>query len=335
VIDQTRVCEGLLFATHRDRCLYIGLWSWQKLQWLKEHPDKWRCLEDVEQEVAQLSSPVAPVITEAGPAEPNGQTSSHNVRKDGGEESDVTLVDTPPGGSSPPCQPECVPATMNENVPSGSTQTELPPGAEAATRETNESETDTTPLEETERKQGRDGRQRKKRKLSAKVLKARQKRMLTVLEYLREYPVLSDAASKAGIHRKTLEYWIKRSEAGDDGYDIESQGVMLRFHQRVEFAIDEAHDRILAVAWEIAKGVVSEKYPDVYIRPPNGKMIRFLLELLRPEEFGKHPKIDVPHKTGVLVIGGPAKKPEKKCPAASIKVRKWKSMSALIRKTKA
>ena len=46
-----------------------------------------------------------------------------------------------------------------------------------------------------------------------------------VLDSLTECPILSHAARKAGIHRKTLEYWIKRSEAGDDGYDIEWQGV--------------------------------------------------------------------------------------------------------------
>ena len=36
---------------------------------------------------------------------------------------------------------------------------------------------------------------------------------------------------KAGIHRKTLEYWLKRSKAGDEGYDIECQGLIWRFHE--------------------------------------------------------------------------------------------------------
>ena len=53
----------------------------------------------------ELSSPVEPVITEAGPAEPNGQTSSHDVRKDGDAEDDVALVDTPADNSSLPYQP--------------------------------------------------------------------------------------------------------------------------------------------------------------------------------------------------------------------------------------
>ena len=162
--------------------------------------------------------------------------------------------------------------------------------------------------------------------------------MRAVLEYLRECPVRSDAARKAGIHRRTLDYWINRSKAGDDGYDIESEGVMVRFHRHVEFAIEEAHDKILEVAWEIAMGELYKKdgceVPHLYVRRPNGKMMRFLLELMYPEKYGKHPKIDIPQKTGVVLIGGTPEKPEKKCPAASIKVRKWKSISAMIRKTK-
>ena len=39
-------------------------------------------------------------------------------------------------------------------------------------------------------------------------------------------------------------------------------------------------------------------------------MLRFLLELLRPDEWGKHRKIEVPHKGGVLVVDYIAKKPE-------------------------
>jgi hypothetical protein len=68
--------------------------------------------------------------------------------------------------------------------------------------------------------------------------------------------------------------------------------------------------------------------------PPNPKMLRFLLELLHPDEWGKHRKIDVPHKGDVLVVGYIAKKPEYST-AASVKARKWKSCSRRIRKAKA
>src|SRR5664279_2659012 len=106
MIDRTRVADGYLFATHGDRCFYLGKSASDRLHWLKENPGNWRSLEDVKQEAARLRPPVeSETNLEAGPAEPNGQTSSHDVRKDGGEESDVTLVDAPAGGRSPPYQP--------------------------------------------------------------------------------------------------------------------------------------------------------------------------------------------------------------------------------------
>jgi len=57
--------------------------------------------------------------------------------------------------------------------------------------------------------------------------------------------------------------------------------------------------------------------------PPDPNILRFILELLHPHEWGKHRKIDVPHKGGILVVGYIAKKPEYST-AASVKARKWK-----------
>ena len=67
-----------------------------------------------------------------------------------------------------------------------------------------------------------------------------------------------------------------------------------------------------------------------------GKMLRFLLEWLRPEKWGKHRKIDVPHNTGVLVVGGiPHDNPKKvnNGTAASVKARKWKAGLRMIQET--
>ena len=151
--------------------------------------------------------------------------------------------------------------------------------------------------------------------------------MRIVLDSLREYPILSIAASKAGIHRKTLEYWIKRSAAGDAGYDLEWEGFEWRFHEHCQTAIEEADDKVLAAAWDMAMDGVIYKTDqflvdlgyqgrDAYLRDENGnpvpetirnanpKMLRFILERLRPEKCGKHRKIDVPHHGGVLVVGG-------------------------------
>jgi hypothetical protein len=58
-----------------------------------------------------------------------------------------------------------------------------------------------------------------------------------------------------------------------------------------------------------------------------------ILEWYRPGTWGKHPKIDAPHEGGVLVIGDVTKKPECNT-AASVKARKWKSGSRMIREEK-
>src|SRR6266566_2255590 len=329
VFDRTRVADGLLFAIHRDRCCYLGQTRREKPQWFKDNLGKWRSLADVEPEVARLPLPVENKTNlVAGPAEPNGQTSFHDVRTEDGKE-DITLVDTPAKGCSLRYQPTSLSLPVPAVVEKGTTKPEPPRRADAATRETKGAKTEATPLGTKGRKQGRGGgRHLKKQELPADVSKAGRKlspeRMRIVLDSLREYPVLSHAARKAGIHRKTLEYWMRRSAAGDDGYDIEWQGEIWRFHEHCESAIGEANGKLLEAAWPIAMGGVIYKIDqslvdlgyqgtDAYlrdengkpvvetIRKPNGKMLRFLLESRCPEKWGKDPKIDVPQKGGVLV----------------------------------
>jgi hypothetical protein len=96
--------------------------------------------------------------------------------------------------------------------------------------ETKEHRTETTPLGAVGPKRGRRrGRQSENQKLPAEVAKAGRmlspERMRIVLDSLTEVPILYHAATKAGIHRKTLEYWPRRSAAGDAGYDNEWQGI--------------------------------------------------------------------------------------------------------------
>ena len=108
--------------------------------------------------------------------------------------------------------------------------------------------------------------------------------------------------------------------------------------------MDEGGDQLKAFAFRVAtgydeiltdKGRVSYKFdpvllslghrgPDAYLKDENGdpvpetvpkcdlKMARWLLERRRPDKYGKDRKMDVrkmdvTHKTGVLVIGGPSK----------------------------
>ena len=161
--------------------------------------------------------------------------------------------------------------------------------------------------------------------------------MRILLDSLAEDAVLINATKKAGIHRRTPEYWLKGSAAGHDGYDVEWRGVMMKFHEHYVSAMDEGGD-LEEVAVRMAtgydeiltyKGSVSYKIdpvlwslghrgPDAYLTDENGdpvpetvrkvdpKMLRWLLAQ-HHNKYGKRPKTDVTHKGGVLVVGVPSK----------------------------
>ena len=350
-IDYTLVYGDLLFATHGDRCRYIGMSSAEKARWQEQEKDKFQSISDVQQE------PQLGPLDNVGATGLHREISSPDVRKYGDNDGNDSLV----GHRSPLYQPASLTAPAKENLPSGSRQTELLPRTEAATRETEKPKTRATPLRDAGHKPGRSGtRQHEKQKRPAKSSKVDRKlsleRMLIVLEALAEYPIFSYAAAKAGIHPKTLAYWLKCSEAGRDGYDIEWQGVQLRFHEHYRYAIDAAHDELHFLVWQKAMGVTFKTDPflvdlgckgsDAYARDengkpiedgprrPNSKMLRFYLEWKLPEKYGKRRKRDIPQSGGVLVIGGPTKKPEINN-AASIKARNWKSVSRKLREPKA
>jgi len=356
-INHGLIFDGFLFASYHDRSSYIGTETKDRPRWLKQNPDTWIRLKDI----SQTAAPPARCETDVGAAEaPSASAPFPDARGERkGEDTDGS-AETPMSTSAPSEHGVTTLASATAALSPGPTKAELPPSAEAATRETNRSEIATTPLGETGCKRGRsDSRQLKKQELPAEVSKARRKlspkRMRVVLEYLRKYPVLSVAASKAGIHRKTLEYWIKCSEAGHDGYDIKWQGEMWRFHEHCESAIAEAHDKQFGALYDYAMG--GEVYKkdefllslglegdDAYakdengnfiveaIRPPNHKMLLLLLQLTNPERWGKkrRKKIDALQKGGVLVIGDETTKKPENGSAASIKARRWKSYSRRI-----
>ena len=222
-------------------------------------------------------------------------------------------------------------------------QAELPP-AKAPTSEAEGPKTETTPLGAMGSKRScSGGRQLKKQKLPAEISELGRKRsperMRIFLDSLAEYPALIYATKKAGIHRRTPEYWLKGSAAGHEGYDLEWRGETAKFHEHFISAMDEGGDQLKAFAFRVAttgydvtltyKGRVSYKFdpvlwslghrgPDAYLKDENGnpvpetvpkcdlKTARLFLELYHPN-YGKDRKIDVTHKSGVLVIGGPSK----------------------------
>jgi hypothetical protein len=298
-IDCSLVHDGLQFATHGDRCRYIGMSRTQQSRWREQNKGRFQPIKDIRQE-PQLGPP------------------------------DTGVASTGPSTA-------------------------------AATRETKGPQTQATPFGDPGRKRGRrDRSQLDKQKLPARNPKVGRKlspeRMRMVLDALREYPILARAAAKAGIHPKTLAYWLKCSAAGHDGYDIEWQGEHWRFHEHCEAAIAEADDTLHFLVWQMAMGIKFKTDPslvklgyqgvDAYakdengdfieegVRQPNLKMMRFYLAWKRPETWAKRPKSGIPRTGGVLVIGERAGKSENSY-AGSIRARKWKSVSRKVQETKA
>ena len=114
--------------------------------------------------------------------------------------------------------------------------------------------------------------------------------MRILLDSLAEYPALIYATKKAGIHRRTPEYWLKGSEAGHEGYDLEWRGETAKFHEHYISAMDEGGGHLEEVVFRLAtgydeiltyRGRVSYKFdpvlrslghqgPDAYLKDENG-----------------------------------------------------------------
>ncbi len=244
------------------------------------------------------------------------------------------------------------------------------PRAETATTEPKGLKAETTLPGRTGRKRGRSARQLGKQKppaggIAKSTPKLSPKIMRIVLNSLRKYPFLWYAASKAGIHRKTLEYWLKRSAAGDAGYDLKWEGLERRFHEHCESAIAEArqilddellqralgYDKVLTrrghVMYKIDQDLAGRGFqgPDAYLKDENGNAVpetvrkvdtkaqQSILKRFRPDRWGGQPKIEAPREGGVLIIGGVTKKPKYNT-ARSIEARRWKADLRRVREEK-
>lgn len=256
----------------------------------------------------------------------------------------VSLVEYSASPSQPASQ-----IALNENVPNVSPQTEVVPDGDAAETEVNGVGEKARPAQadyrQTQKHNRVGGNADTRRTLSPKCMR-------TVIEALRERPIRASAAAKAGIHRKTLENWLKCSTAGQHGFDIEWEGHQWRFHEACEAAIDEAHDRLRDLMLDLAVGPITYKIDqdlvdlgmegyDAYARdehgdfievargPGNEKIIERVLETLRPQRWGRPRRRRSLRNGGVLVIGEAARRSAKGS-IASTKARQWKVTSRMV-----
>ena len=328
VFDRARTAEGFLFATHNDRARYLGQWSRDKPNWLKQNEGRYRRIEDVLRDGApETPSVEAEIKLDPRPAEPVNSSSSPEVRNGGNDKDDVASADALLEDRSRPRESMSPPTSVKENA-----EEQKPPAGIARS----------TP------------------KLSPEIMRI-------VLNSLRKCPIRYLAALAAGIHPKTLAYWIRRSEAGDDGYDIRWQGITQRFHEHCKSAIDEAHqqledewlrraidgyEKVLThrgrVVYKIDQELAARGFqgPDAYLRDENGKPVpetihkedtKAQLHVLKRHRSGtwaKRPKIDAPREGGVLVIADATKKPKSNT-AQSVRARRWKANSRRLREAKA
>jgi AraC-like DNA-binding protein len=100
-IVEGRVCEGILFATPRDRGLYIGTLIRNRQRWLKENAGRWRYIKDIQREAASRASAETEVNVVAAASGPNSQTSSYDLGKDGNAEETDSSADAIARGSPP------------------------------------------------------------------------------------------------------------------------------------------------------------------------------------------------------------------------------------------
>lgn len=167
--------------------------------------------------------------------------------------------------------------------------------------------------------------------------------LLLILKTVSETPVIGHVVKCAGIARSTLEYWIEKSKRGveGDGFDLTISGETRRFHEWFQDAVETGKDRVRKAVWDAALGegkhgteigtyqgrVVYQEDPDLiklgalrgtsaaWLRDERGnpvpvswakadlETLRWLLERIDPENFGRKESIEHLHKGGVLVVG--------------------------------
>lgn len=171
-------------------------------------------------------------------------------------------------------------------------------------------------------------------------------RLLRIVRYAAELPVMAEVCRRAGLSTITLRKYLKDSADGSpdsgDGYDMEIEGIKVRFHDWFYAAMNDGVDKVEAAAFELAYGEKEEvlshhgrvqyKYdPDLLaLGFPEGPgsylldeitglpipetiplqdpdMLRFILKARRRDVYGDKSSVDHNVRGGVLVVGVTAK----------------------------
>ncbi|HEY6618215.1 MAG TPA: hypothetical protein VIY68_01600 [Steroidobacteraceae bacterium] len=309
MINPSLVLGDLLFATHRDRCLFIGTSIIDQPRWLQEHTGSWRRIGDVHREAAAL----APV------------------------EGETNVGAAPPAQKQPPDK-----AAMREGVRS---QTEASP-LEALGRKRGRSGVRRLKKQKLPAEISKVGRKRTPAWMLPFLDILAECRVLSVAARKAgihpktpAYSCKRSAAGDAGYDvewrgetRRFHEHCQSAIEEAEDipidaAYDMAMGGVVYKYDPL-----------FLSCDCVGPNAYLKDKngYPVVEtVRQPNPKMLRLYLEWKLPDEFGKRRKNDIPRNCGVLVIGATPKKFDtSKATAASIKARQWKSRSRIVREAK-
>jgi hypothetical protein len=110
-INKGLVLDKYMFATYRDRALYIRTPLRNRVQWLKDNPTKWRLLSDVEEELTATQR-LAENKSRSSARAASSNPLSLNEKSDEKENHEAASVDTAPGERpTPRPSPALVPSS--------------------------------------------------------------------------------------------------------------------------------------------------------------------------------------------------------------------------------
>lgn len=298
-IDYSLVYDSLQFATHGDRCRYIGMSSTQRSRWREQNKGRFQRIKDVQQE-PQLGPPDN---MGAAPIEPSAAASTIETKE-------PHTQNTPPGDPDTP--PE-------------------DPGHKRRRRGSTQPEKQKLPARNSkvDRKLSPERMRMVLDALKECPILARAAAKADIHPKTLAYWLKCSAAGHDGYDIEWQgERWRfhEHCEAAIAEAHDTLEFLVWQVAMGITFKIDPSLEKLHYKGVDAYAKDENGDFIEEGVRRPNLKMMRFLLEWKRPETWGRYPKRHIPRTGGVLVIGENMEKPDKSY-AASIKARQWKSIS--------